>query len=46
MELTQWKLPHATYTMKVTLWNLHHGSSLVELTQWKLPHETYIMEVT
>ena len=40
--------------MEVTLWNLHHGSYLVELTPWKLPHGitpwnvprgTYTMEV-
>ena len=48
MELTSWKLPNGSYTMKVTVWNLHHGSGsyFMELTQWKLPQGTYIMEVT
>ena len=32
--------------MKVTSWNLHQGSYLVEPTPWKLPHGTYTMEVT
>ena len=32
--------------MEVTLWNLHHGSCLVELTPWQLPNGTYTMEVT
>ena len=32
--------------MEVTLWNLHHGSSLMELTALKLPHGTYTMNVT
>ena len=46
MELTPWKLPHGTYTMEVTLWNLHNESYLMELTGWKLPHGPYTMEVT
>ena len=46
MELTSWKLPNGSYTMKVTLWNLHHRGYFMELTQWKLPQGTYIMEVT
>ena len=41
--------------MKVTSWNLHHGSYQVELNLWKylmeptpgkLPHGTYAMGVT
>ena len=40
MEHTTEKLPHGTYTMAVTYWNLHHGSYLVELTPWKLPRGT------
>ena len=32
--------------MEVTLWNLHHGSSLMEHTQWKLLYRTFTMEVT
>ena len=46
MELTQWKLPHGTYTMEVTSWNLHNESYLMELTPLKLPNGTYAMEVT
>ena len=46
MELTPWKLPNGTYTMEVTLSNLHYGSYLMEHTPWKLPHRTYTMEVT
>ena len=46
MELTPWKLPHGTYTMEVTVCNVHHGGYLMELTPWKLPHGTYTMEVT
>ena len=46
MELTSWKLPNGTYTMEVTLLNLHHGSYLLELTPWKLPQGTYTKEVT
>ena len=46
MELTSWKLPNGTYTMEVTLWNLHHVSYLMELTPWKLPQGTYTKEVT
>ena len=46
MELTSWKLPNGTYTMEVTLWNLHYVSYLMELTPWKLPNGTYTMEVT
>ena len=33
MELTLGKLPHGTYTIEVTSWNLHNGSYLMELTQ-------------
>ena len=32
--------------MEVTLYNLHHGSYLMELTPWKLPSLIYTMEVT
>ena len=41
MELTPWKVPigtyimegtDGTYIMEVTLWNLHHGTYLIELT--------------
>ena len=46
MELTLWKLPHVTYTMEVTSWNLHRGRHLMEITPLKLPHETYTIEVT
>ena len=46
MEHTPWKVPHGTYTMEVSLWNLHHVSYFTELTPWMLPHGTYIMEVT
>ena len=46
MELRPWKLPHGAYTMEVTSWNLHNGSSFKEHSSWKLPHGTYIMEVT
>ena len=46
MELLPWKLPHVTYIMEFTSWNLHHGSSLMEHTPWKLPHGTYTIEVT
>ena len=44
MEITPSKLPNGTYTMEVTLWNLHPGSSLVEHTPWKLPHGTYTLD--
>ena len=55
MEGTLRTVPHGTYTMEVSAWNLHygrylmeltHGSYLVEFTPWKLPHGTYTMEVT
>ena len=55
MELTPCTLPHGTYTMEVSSWNLHHKrylmelthrSYLVEFTPWKLPHSTYTMKVT
>ena len=55
MELTPWKLPHGTYTIEVTYFNVQHrsylmelrqGNYLVERTPWKLPHGTYTMEVT
>ena len=46
MERTPWKLPHGTYIMDVTSYNIHHGSYLMERTLWKLPNGTYIMEVT
>ena len=46
MEHTQWKLPHRTYTMDVTSWNLHHVRNLMERTPLKLPNVTYTMEVT
>ena len=45
MERTSWKLPHGTYTIEVTSWNLHHRY-LIELTPWKLFHVMYTMEVT
>ena len=32
--------------MEVALWNLHHGSYLVELTPWKLLRRAYTMHVT
>ena len=44
VELTPWKLPHRTYTMEGTSWNLHHGTYLIELTPWELPHGSYTME--
>ena len=46
MELTPWKVPHGTYTMEVTQWNLHNISYFKEHSPCKLPHGTYIMEVT
>ena len=46
MEHTPWKIPHGTYTMKVTSLNVHHGSYLPERTAWKLPIGTYAIEVT
>ena len=39
MEVTKWKLPHGTYTIEVTLCNLHYGRYLVEVTPWKVPME-------
>ena len=46
MKRTPGKLRNGTYTMEVTLWNLHNGSYLMERTPWTLPHGTYTMEVT
>ena len=46
MELTPWELPHGTYTMKGTIWNLQPVGYLMERTPWKLPTGTYAMEVT
>ena len=46
MELTPWKLPHGTYTMEVTSWNVHLRGYLMERTPWKLPTGTYTMDVT
>ena len=55
MELTPCTLPHGTYTMEVSSWNVHHEhyvmerthrSYLVEFTPWKLPHGIYTMKVT
>ena len=46
MEHTPWRLPHGTYTILVTSWNLHHQSCFMELTPLKLPHGPYIAEVT
>ena len=54
MEHTPRKLPHGTYTMEVTSWNLHkdnslnlrHGSYFMEFTPWKLPHGTYIIDTS
>ena len=46
MELTPLKLPNGTYTMEVTMRNLHNGSYLIELTPWKLPPGTFSMEGT
>ena len=46
MKRTPWKLPHGTYTMEVTSWNLHRRSYLMERRTWKVPHGSYMMEVT
>ena len=46
MELTPWKLPHGTYTIVVTSWQLDRGKCVVQLTPWKLHSGTYTMEVT
>ena len=46
MRRTPWKLPHGTYTIEVTSWNIHHEDYLMVLTPWKLNHGTYTMEVT
>ena len=46
MDHTPCKLPHVTYTLEVSLLNLHHVSYFTDLTPWMLPHGTYIMEVT
>ena len=45
MELTPLKLPHGTYIMEVTSWNLHHRY-FMERTPLEYSHGTYIMEVT
>ena len=46
MELTPWKLPSGTFTIEVTVWNIHRGGYLMDLTPWKLPYGPYTMEVT
>ena len=46
MEITPWKLPCGTYTMKGASWNIHHGIYLMDFTVLKLPHGTYTLEVT
>ena len=40
MERTQWKLPHRTFTMGVTSWNVEYGRYLMERTPCKEPHGT------
>ena len=37
MKRTPGKLPHGTYTMEVTYWNLYDGIYLTERTPWKIP---------
>ena len=45
MERIPWKLPSGSYTMEVTLSNLHHLRFLMEHKPWKLPRGPYTMEV-